>query len=83
VLAAHSRSNLINRFTFLTNDPERGAMSYLGGRPVVSEMRGLVASAEGLGGGSWDSGSRAVDDDVVAPCAGVDPDQAVGVVPHG
>jgi NAD(P)-dependent dehydrogenase (short-subunit alcohol dehydrogenase family) len=28
-LAAHSRSNVINRFTFLTNDPERGALSLL------------------------------------------------------
>lgn len=28
-LAAHSRSNVINRFTFLTNDPERGALSVL------------------------------------------------------
>ncbi|MFD2416325.1 SDR family NAD(P)-dependent oxidoreductase [Amycolatopsis pigmentata] len=28
-LAAHSRSNFINRFTFLTNDPERGALSVL------------------------------------------------------
>ncbi|MFF3712375.1 SDR family NAD(P)-dependent oxidoreductase [Streptomyces phaeochromogenes] len=28
-LAAQSRSNVINRFTFLTNDPERGALSLL------------------------------------------------------
>ncbi|MBO3680146.1 SDR family NAD(P)-dependent oxidoreductase [Streptomyces sp. NEAU-YJ-81] len=28
-LAAHSRSNVINRFTFLTNDAERGALSLL------------------------------------------------------
>ncbi|MGW7381728.1 SDR family NAD(P)-dependent oxidoreductase [Streptomyces sp. NPDC054794] len=28
-LAAHSRSNVINRLTFLTNDPERGALSLL------------------------------------------------------
>ena len=28
-LAAHSRSNVINRLTFLTNDPERGALSVL------------------------------------------------------
>ncbi|MET7569174.1 SDR family NAD(P)-dependent oxidoreductase [Streptomyces sp. NPDC005492] len=28
-LAAHSRSNVINRFTFLTNAPERGALSLL------------------------------------------------------
>jgi NAD(P)-dependent dehydrogenase (short-subunit alcohol dehydrogenase family) len=28
-LAAHSRSNVINRFTFLTNAPERGALSVL------------------------------------------------------
>ncbi|GLY97975.1 short-chain dehydrogenase [Actinoplanes sp. NBRC 103695] len=28
-LAAHSRSNIINRLTFLTNDPERGALSLL------------------------------------------------------
>lgn len=28
-LAAHSRSNVVNRFTFLTNDPERGALSLL------------------------------------------------------
>jgi len=28
-LAAHSRSNIVNRFTFLTNDPERGALSLL------------------------------------------------------
>jgi NAD(P)-dependent dehydrogenase (short-subunit alcohol dehydrogenase family) len=28
-LAAHSRSNVVNRFTFLTNAPERGALSLL------------------------------------------------------
>ncbi|MFE9881528.1 SDR family NAD(P)-dependent oxidoreductase [Streptomyces sp. NPDC005784] len=28
-LAAHSRSNVVNRLTFLTNDPERGALSLL------------------------------------------------------
>ncbi|MEV6510373.1 SDR family NAD(P)-dependent oxidoreductase [Streptomyces sp. NPDC051642] len=28
-LAAHSRSNIVNRFTFLTNTPERGALSLL------------------------------------------------------
>ncbi|MBV7703559.1 SDR family NAD(P)-dependent oxidoreductase [Nocardia nova] len=28
-LAAHSRANLVNRFTFLTNSPERGALSVL------------------------------------------------------
>jgi NAD(P)-dependent dehydrogenase (short-subunit alcohol dehydrogenase family) len=28
-LAAHSRANVINRFTFLTNSPERGALSLL------------------------------------------------------
>ncbi|AGP53395.1 short-chain dehydrogenase [Streptomyces rapamycinicus NRRL 5491] len=28
-LASHSRSNVINRLTFLTNDPERGALSLL------------------------------------------------------
>ncbi|MFF2364551.1 SDR family NAD(P)-dependent oxidoreductase [Streptomyces sp. NPDC058122] len=28
-LASHSRSNVINRFTFLTNDPERGALPVL------------------------------------------------------
>jgi len=28
-LASHSRSNVINRFTFLTNDPERGALPLL------------------------------------------------------
>ncbi|MFF2213925.1 SDR family NAD(P)-dependent oxidoreductase [Streptomyces antibioticus] len=28
-LASHSRSNIINRFTFLTNTPERGALSLL------------------------------------------------------
>ncbi|WP_262702555.1 MULTISPECIES: hypothetical protein [Streptomyces] len=40
-LASHSRSNVINRLTFLTNDPERGALS-LPTRPPSSSGRSPV-----------------------------------------
>ncbi|MER6443073.1 SDR family NAD(P)-dependent oxidoreductase [Streptomyces sp. NPDC001185] len=48
-LAAHSRSNVINRFTFLTNDPERGALSVL--YAATQELPGnSYVGPDGLGG---------------------------------
>ena len=48
-LAAHSRSNIINRFTFLTNDPERGALS-----PLYAATQDVPGNSyigpDGLGG---------------------------------
>jgi NAD(P)-dependent dehydrogenase (short-subunit alcohol dehydrogenase family) len=48
-LAAHSRSNIINRFTFLTNSPERGALSLL--HAATQDVPGnSYVGASGLGG---------------------------------
>jgi NAD(P)-dependent dehydrogenase (short-subunit alcohol dehydrogenase family) len=48
-LAAHSRSNVINRFTFLTNDPERGALSVL--YAATQDVPGnSYVGPDGLGG---------------------------------
>jgi len=48
-LAAHSRSNVVNRFTFLTNTPERGALSllYAATRDVPGNS---YVGPDGLGG---------------------------------
>jgi len=48
-LAAQSRSNVINRFTFLTNDPERGALSLL--YAATQDVPGnAYVGPDGLGG---------------------------------
>ncbi|MFG1607810.1 SDR family NAD(P)-dependent oxidoreductase [Actinoplanes sp. NPDC049265] len=48
-LAAHSRSNVINRLTFLTNDPERGALSVL--YAATQDVPGnAYVGPDGLGG---------------------------------
>lgn len=48
-LAAHSRSNVINRFRFLTNDPERGALSVL--YAATQDVPGnSYVGPDGLGG---------------------------------
>ncbi|MER5381945.1 SDR family NAD(P)-dependent oxidoreductase [Streptomyces sp. NPDC002688] len=48
-LAAHSRSNVINRLTFLTNDPERGALSLL--YAATQDVPGnSYVGPDGLGG---------------------------------
>ncbi|TVT21743.1 SDR family NAD(P)-dependent oxidoreductase [Amycolatopsis rhizosphaerae] len=48
-LAAHSRSNVVNRFTFLTNDPERGALSVL--YAATQDVPGnSYVGPDGLGG---------------------------------
>jgi NAD(P)-dependent dehydrogenase (short-subunit alcohol dehydrogenase family) len=48
-LAAHSRSNVINRFTFLTNAPERGALSLL--YAATQDVPGnSYVGPDGLGG---------------------------------
>lgn len=48
-LAAHSRSNVINRFTFLTNAPERGALSVL--YAATEDVPGnAYVGPDGLGG---------------------------------
>ncbi|MET8136851.1 SDR family NAD(P)-dependent oxidoreductase [Streptomyces sp. NPDC006290] len=48
-LAAHSRSNVVNRLTFLTNDPERGALSLL--YAVTQDLPGnSYIGPDGLGG---------------------------------
>lgn len=48
-LAAHSRSNVVNRFTFLTNTPERGALSLLYG--ATQDVPGnSYVGPDGLGG---------------------------------
>ncbi|MFC8663542.1 hypothetical protein [Streptomyces sp. NPDC057199] len=47
--AAQSRSNVINRFTFLTNDPERGALSLL--YAATEDVPGnSYVGPDGLGG---------------------------------
>ena len=48
-LAAHSRSNVVNRFTFLTNAPERGALSLL--YAATQDVPGnSYVGPDGLGG---------------------------------
>jgi NAD(P)-dependent dehydrogenase (short-subunit alcohol dehydrogenase family) len=48
-LAAHSRSNVVNRFTFLTNDAERGALSVL--YAATQDVPGnSYVGPDGLGG---------------------------------
>ena len=48
-LAAHSRSNVVNRFTFLTNTPERGALSLL--YAATQDVPGnSYVGPDGLGG---------------------------------
>jgi NAD(P)-dependent dehydrogenase (short-subunit alcohol dehydrogenase family) len=48
-LAAHSRSNIINRFRFLTNDPERAALSVL--YAATQDVPGnSYVGPDGLGG---------------------------------
>ncbi|MFB7247314.1 SDR family NAD(P)-dependent oxidoreductase [Streptomyces populi] len=48
-LASHSRANVINRFAFLTNDPERGALSVL--YAAVQDVPGnAYVGPDGLGG---------------------------------
>ncbi|MDN3354156.1 SDR family NAD(P)-dependent oxidoreductase [Actinomadura sp. DC4] len=48
-LAAHSRSNIVNRFTFLTNPPERGALSVL--YAATQDVPGnSYVGPDGLGG---------------------------------
>ncbi|MEV6024893.1 hypothetical protein [Streptomyces sp. NPDC052036] len=48
-LAAHFRSNVVNRFTFLTNDPERGALSLL--YAATQDVPGnSYVGPDGLGG---------------------------------
>ncbi|MFD6287325.1 SDR family NAD(P)-dependent oxidoreductase, partial [Streptomyces sp. NPDC060205] len=48
-LAAQSRSNIVNRFTFLTNDPERGALSVL--YAATQDVPGnAYVGPDGLGG---------------------------------
>ncbi|TDV55371.1 SDR family NAD(P)-dependent oxidoreductase [Actinophytocola oryzae] len=48
-LAAHSRSNVVNRFTFLTNAPERGALSVL--YAATQDVPGnSYVGPDGLGG---------------------------------
>ncbi|MBK3577124.1 SDR family NAD(P)-dependent oxidoreductase [Streptomyces sp. MBT65] len=48
-LAAHSRSNVVNRFTFLTNAPERGALSLL--YAATQDVPGnAYIGPDGLGG---------------------------------
>lgn len=48
--AAQSRSNVINRFTFLTNDPERGALSLLYAATEDVPGNSYVGPDDGLGG---------------------------------
>ncbi|MFE7068713.1 SDR family NAD(P)-dependent oxidoreductase [Streptomyces sp. NPDC057620] len=48
-LAAQSKSNVVNRFTFLTNDPERGALSVL--YAATQDVPGnAYVGPDGLGG---------------------------------